>query len=107
MLSAHSARILDSLHRHHFHRARHWRYFCCFQSGGRSGLAALPVPDPSDVVKLSSRTPGGTFGDMSYGDFLDYRDKLQSFDGLVAYSLTPFGFAKDSRSESQMSTDTW
>ena len=65
-------------------------------------LRPLPVPDPSDVVKLSSRTPGGTFGDMSYGDFLDYRDKLQSFDGLVAYSLTPFGFAKDSRSESQM-----
>ena len=35
-------------------------------------------------------------------DFVDYRDKLQSFDGLAAYSLTPFGFAKDPQSQSQM-----
>jgi|GEM_PF-1682497 len=39
---------------------------------------------------------------MSYRDFVDYRDKLQSFDGLAAYSLTPFGFAKDPQSQSQM-----
>jgi predicted permease len=68
-------------------------------------LRPLPVPNPSQVVKLSARTPSGRFGDigdMSYRDFLDYRDRLQSFDGLVAYSLTPFGFARDSKAQSQM-----
>jgi len=65
-------------------------------------LRPLSVPNPSQVMTLSSRTPSGTYGEMSYPDFVDYRDRLQSFDGLVAYSLTPFGFAKDSKSQSQM-----
>jgi predicted permease len=73
-----------------------------FSYGEGLVLRPLTVPKPSQVVKLSSRTPSGTYGDMSYRDYLDYRDKLQSFDGLVAYSLTPFGFAKDSKSQSQM-----
>ncbi len=73
-----------------------------FSLGDGLVLRPLPVPRPSQVVKLSSRTPSGTYGDMSYRDYLDYRDKLQSFDGLVAYSLTPFGFAKDSQTQSQM-----
>src|SRR5580658_8370907 len=73
-----------------------------FSLGDGMVLRPLPVPNPSQVVKLASRTPSGTFGDMSYRDFVDYRDKLQSFDGLVAYSLTPFGFARDSKAQSQM-----
>jgi predicted permease len=73
-----------------------------FSLGDGLVLRPMPVPNPSQVVKLASRTPSGTFGEMSYRDFVDYRDKLQSFDGLAAYSLTPFGFAKDSQSQSQM-----
>jgi predicted permease len=73
-----------------------------FSLGDGLVLRPMPVPNPSQVVKLASRTPSGTFGDMSYRDFVDYRDKLQSFDGLVAYSLTPFGFARDSKAQSQM-----
>jgi macrolide transport system ATP-binding/permease protein len=73
-----------------------------FSYGEGLVLRPLTVPNPSQVVKLSSRTPSGTYGDMSYRDYLDYRDKLQSFDGLVAYSFTPFGFARDSKSQSQM-----
>ena len=73
-----------------------------FSFGDALVLRPLTVPNPSQVVKLSSRTPSGTYGDMSYRDYLDYRDKLQSFDGLVAYSLTPFGFAKDAQTQSQM-----
>ncbi len=73
-----------------------------FSLGDGMVLRPLPVPNPSQVVKLASRTPSGTFDDMSYRDFLDYRDKLQSFDGLAAYSLTPFGFARDSKAKSQM-----
>jgi predicted permease len=73
-----------------------------FSLGDGMVLRPLPVPNPSQVVALRSRTPSGTFGDMSYRDFADYRDKLHSFDGLVAYALTPFGFARDSKSQSQM-----
>ncbi len=73
-----------------------------FSLGDGLVLRPLSVPKPSQVVTLASRTPSGSFGDMSYRDYVDYRDKLQSFDGLVAYSLTPFGFAKDSKAQSQM-----
>jgi predicted permease len=73
-----------------------------FSLGDGMVLRPLPVPNPSQVVKLASRTPSGTFDDMSYRDFVDYRDKLQSFDGLAAYSLMPFGFARDSKAQSQM-----
>jgi predicted permease len=73
-----------------------------FSFGDGLVLRPLPVPNPSQVVKLSARTPSGIYGDMSYRDFVDYRDKLQSFDGLVAYSLTPFGFSKDAKAQSQM-----
>ncbi len=73
-----------------------------FSFGDALVLRPLTVPNPSQVVKLSSRTPSGTYADMSYRDYLDYRDKLRSFDGLVAYSLTPFGFAKDAQTQSQM-----
>src|ERR1700691_3159366 len=73
-----------------------------FSLGDALVLRPLPVPNPSQVVKLSSRTPSGTFGDMSYADFVDYRDKLEAFEGLAAYSLTQCGFAKDSKTQSQM-----
>ena len=73
-----------------------------FSLGDGLVLRPIAVPNPSQVVKLSSRTPSGTYGDMSYPDFVEYRDRLQSFAGLVAYSLTPFGFAKDSKAQSQM-----
>ncbi len=73
-----------------------------FSFGEALVLRPLTVPNPSQVVKLSSRTPSGIYGEMSYRDYQDYRGKLQSFDGLVAYSLTPFGFAKDARTQSQM-----
>src|ERR1700691_1403735 len=73
-----------------------------FSLGDALVLRPLPVLDPSQGVKLSSRTPSGTVGEMSYADFVDYHDKLQSLDGLAAYSLTPFGFAKDSKTQSQM-----
>ncbi len=73
-----------------------------FSLGDGLVLRPLPVPNPSQVVKLSSRTPSGTYGDISYRDYLDYRDNLHAFSGLVAYSLTPFGFAKDGKAQSQM-----
>ncbi|MGA3205114.1 MAG: ABC transporter permease [Bryobacteraceae bacterium] len=65
-------------------------------------LRPLPVADASRVMTLRSRSPSGTFGEMSYPDFADIRDKSQSFDGLVAYQVAPCGIAADSRAQSQL-----
>jgi macrolide transport system ATP-binding/permease protein len=53
-------------------------------------LRPLPVPDGSGVVTLCSvaqivtrLAPGA--GRMSYADYRDYRDKLNSFEGLLLY----------------------
>lgn len=60
----------------------------------------LPVPDPSQIVALESRNSSGNLGNISYADYLDFRAKTHSFDGLVAFNLTPFGFAPDAHTQS-------
>src|ERR1700733_4352196 len=62
----------------------------------------LPVPNASQVVTLRSRTPNGTFGEISYADYADFRDTNRSFDGLIAYQLAPSGFARDSKAQPQL-----
>ncbi len=54
----------------------------------------LPVPNASSVVGVRARTPSGEFGNVSYPDYLEFRDKALSFDGLVAYDLIPAGLAR-------------
>jgi hypothetical protein len=44
----------------------------------------LPVSRPSEVVTVESKAPKDTFGGMSYRDYVDYRDRSKSFDGLIA-----------------------
>lgn len=65
-------------------------------------LRPIPVPDASGVYNLRSRTPSGTAGNISYPDYVDFRDKNQSFSGLVAYNLTILGFAPDQKTQAQM-----
>ena len=67
-------------------------------------LRPLPVPRDSEVMTLRSRTPSGTFGDLSYRDYMDFRDKNRSFAGLVAYDMTSFGFAMDANAQPQLKT---
>jgi len=69
----------------------------------------LPVRDASGVVSLRSISPSSsatsmaeTGTDISYPDFVDFRDRNHSFDGLVAYALKAAGFAKDERSQAQL-----
>jgi len=65
-------------------------------------LRPLPVPKASQVVTVVSHTPAGRFGRLSYPDFVDFRDKTRSFDGLVAYDLVSVGLADDSRAHSRL-----
>src|SRR6266850_7636874 len=50
-------------------------------------LRPLPVPSASEVVAVRARTPSGNFGNLSYPDFVDFRDQNHFFEGLVAYEL--------------------
>ena len=61
-------------------------------------LRPLPVPHASGVVTLREVTPGRTVlgGAVSWRDYVDYRDHLRSFDGLVACQPTALGFAATS-----------
>jgi predicted permease len=65
-------------------------------------LRPLPVANPSEIVTLRSRTPSGSFGEMSYPDFADIRDRNRSFEGVVAYQIAPCGVALDARAQSQL-----
>lgn len=56
----------------------------------------LPVPSPSRIVTISDAAPDipvGTFGNISYPDFVDLRSKNKSFAGLTAVTYTPVGVA--------------
>ena len=50
-------------------------------------LRPLPVPRPSDLVSIGSRVRNGPFyrTATSYPDYLDVRDRTQSFDGVLAF----------------------
>jgi predicted permease len=67
-------------------------------------LRPMPVPDASRVVSIRARMPSGNFGNLSYPDFVDFRDKSRSFDGLLAYDLLPAGFAKNAEMQPQLET---
>jgi macrolide transport system ATP-binding/permease protein len=56
-------------------------------------LRPLSVSRPSEVVSVESRTPSEPFGDLSYRDYVDFRDRSQSFAGLVAFTTSTFGFS--------------
>lgn len=67
-------------------------------------LRPLPVPDPSGVVTLRSRTPAEPLGTglLSWPDYLDFRNWNHSFRGLVAYEYFTAGFARDARGEPEV-----
>ncbi len=67
-------------------------------------LRPLPVPKASEVVTLRSVTPDQTAfaGNMSWQDYIDFRDRSRSFNGLVAFEPANFGFALDTVTQPQL-----
>jgi putative ABC transport system permease protein len=52
-------------------------------------LKPLPYANPEQLVQLTETWNGGDgFGPPSWPDFLDWRDRLGSFSGLLGYSLS-------------------
>jgi predicted permease len=56
-------------------------------------LRPMPVLRPNEVVTVQGKTSKDRSTNLSYLDYVDYRDRAKSFDGLVAYTVAPFGFA--------------
>lgn len=55
-----------------------------------------PVPRPGDVLTLVSTTHDSNFGDFSYREYLDIRDKTKSYDGVIAFTdMQAVGFSAD------------
>jgi putative ABC transport system permease protein len=67
-------------------------------------LRPLPVDHPGEVVTVGYSSEVGHFGGIhaSYRDYVDFRDKSKSFDGLVAYTISSFGFSAVAGAQSQM-----
>lgn len=60
-------------------------------------LRPLPVLEPSRVVAVSTASSAafGMNNAISYPDYIDFRDRNRSFQGLAAYSYGTFGFSPD------------
>ena len=57
----------------------------------------LPIPEASRVVTVSDTAPDfpvGAFGNLSYPDYADLRDKNKSFEELAAFRYTFVGMAE-------------
>jgi macrolide transport system ATP-binding/permease protein len=60
-------------------------------------LRPLPVLKPSSVLAVSTAS-SAAFGSntaISYPDYVDFRDRNRSFEGLIAASYSSFGFSPD------------
>jgi macrolide transport system ATP-binding/permease protein len=58
-------------------------------------LRPLPVYQPGSIAAVTTANSAafGTNNSLSYPDYLDFRDRNRSFDGLVAASYATFGFS--------------
>jgi len=56
-------------------------------------LRPLSVSRPNEVVTVTGKTPSDPYTNISYRDYVDFRDRSKSFEGLVACTLSTFGFS--------------
>jgi predicted permease len=56
-------------------------------------LRPLAVSRPNQVVTVTGVTPSDPSTNLSYRDYVDFRDRSKSLEGLVAYKLWNFGFS--------------
>jgi putative ABC transport system permease protein len=66
-------------------------------------LRPLPVRNPAAVVTVGTTSPGDTWSGMSYPNYRDLREAVQSFEGLVAYRRSaPMTFARSRQAAREM-----
>ena len=57
------------------------------------------VADPSRLVTMETVTSNGEWVPNSYPDFIDFRDRLKSFDGIAVSHISAFSVGKDDHAE--------
>jgi putative ABC transport system permease protein len=63
-------------------------------------LRPLPVTDPSSLTWVTSRSPQSSRPrSLSYPDYLDYRDRNDVFNGMLAYNPMPFALSEGGQPE--------
>jgi hypothetical protein len=55
-----------------------------FSMGDALIFRPYPVPRPNDIVTVVGTTHDSNFEDFSYREYLDIRDKTQSYEGVTA-----------------------
>ncbi len=60
-------------------------------------LRPLPIRDPGAVVTITTTPPGSPLGGVSYANYRDFRDRLQSFDGVVGFQFATWGVAASAK----------
>jgi macrolide transport system ATP-binding/permease protein len=62
-------------------------------------LRPLPIADPSRVFEVTPLQKGETFGNFSYPNYKDFRDKNQVLEGLAAYRFVPLSLSQNDRND--------
>ncbi len=65
-------------------------------------LRPLPVRDPGAVITITTTPPGSPFGGVSYANYRDFRDRVRSFDGVIAFQFATWGVATAAKDTAQM-----
>lgn len=70
-------------------------------------LRPLPVQQPGRVSSITAVTSGGSdlLGsptEISYPDYVEFRDRNRTFDGLVAFTYQSYGFAQNPSAPPEM-----
>ncbi|MPY88819.1 MAG: FtsX-like permease family protein [Luteitalea sp.] len=62
-------------------------------------IRKLPVPEPDRLVVVSANRGQGVATTSNFPDFVDYRDKNEVFDGLVAYTQRAMTLSEGGQAE--------
>jgi len=63
-------------------------------------LRSLPVKEPERLVVLAARLKGSSnLADLSYADYIDYRNQANVFTDMLGYEIGQNGLAADGRAE--------
>src|SRR5258708_8947526 len=65
-------------------------------------LRPLPVARPGEVVRVVSTSPSVAFGNISYRDYVDFRDQSKTLSGVVASNHIPLGFNPNPNAPAQI-----
>src|SRR5512136_2135649 len=65
-------------------------------------LRPLPIGDPGAVATITTTPPGSPYGGVSYANYRDFRDRLRSFDGVVAFQFATWGVATSAKDAARM-----